>query len=121
MLKYILVFLRYYKDSVFYFDILIFSKSLFDSPAEKAARRGVLDNKVSADGLPPGAQPAVPFPRAIPAPYRATEKFRLISSSKSALNVFLFAPTARSRFAVFQTPMTQGKIRRFRRVMIETS
>ena len=60
MLKYILVFLRYYKDSVFYFDILIFSKSLFDSPAEKAARRGVLDNKVSADGLPLGAQPAAP-------------------------------------------------------------
>ena len=37
---------------------------------------------------------------------------RLISSSKSALNFFLFAPTARSCRVVFQTPMTQGKIRR---------
>merc|ERR1712224_280669 len=36
-------------------------------------------------------------------------------------NLFLFAPTARSRRVVFQTPMTHGKIRRFRRVMIETS
>ena len=50
-----------------------------------------------------------------------SEKFRLISAAQSPLNFFLFAPTARSRRVVFQTPMTQGKIRRFRRVMIETS
>ena len=38
---------------------------------------------------------------------------RLISYAKSAGNFFLFAPTARSRRVVFETPMTRGFLWRY--------
>ena len=41
------------------------------------------------------------------------KRFGVFLHENQNLTFCFFAPTARSRFAVFQTPMTQGKTRRF--------
>ena len=57
----------------------------------------------------------------LPLRSRTDKKFRLQKQSTSALKLLLFAPTARSRRVVNETPMTRGLFPRYGRERAETS